>query len=153
MNAPRTAREALIAEAIGDAAQLIERVESLLPALDRTRAALVQADAVLAVQLDALEGRMTAITENAKKRTVEYLARYANTVAARSSEQQIRVMSDAARSLFAREVEPTLQRLAASLQRVAERADRPWERWFVHAATVTTSSVVTWAVTVYVLRP
>ena len=36
MNRPTTAREALVAEAIGDVARLLDRVESLVPLLDRT---------------------------------------------------------------------------------------------------------------------
>ena len=37
MNPPSTAREALIAEALGDVARLIDRVEALTPAMDKAR--------------------------------------------------------------------------------------------------------------------
>ena len=153
MNAPTTAREALIAEAIGDVARLIDRVELLVPALDRARLALAEADAALVARVDALDGRMVAITENAKKKTVEHLARHADAVAVRSTEHQTRVMAEAARAIFAKEVEPVLQRLASSLQRLVEQAERPWARWLVHAATVTASCVVTWAAALFILRP
>lgn len=153
MNGPTSAREALMAEAIGDLARLIDRVELLVPALDRARLALAEADAALVARINALDAGMAAITENAKKKTVEHLARHADAVALRSAEQQTRAMADAARAMFSREVEPALQRLASSLQRLAERADHPWERWLVHAATGTTACVVTWAAALFVLRP
>lgn len=151
MNRPTTAREALVAEAIGDVARLLDRVESLVPLLDRTRLALAEANATLVEQVDALEGRMATITQTAKVKTVEHLARHADAVAMRSTEQQTRAMTEAARAIFGAEVEPALQRLARSLQHLAERVDRPWERWLVHAATVTTSCAVTWAAALYVL--
>ena len=39
-----TAREALIAEALGDVARLIDRLEALRPAMDQARLVLTQAD-------------------------------------------------------------------------------------------------------------
>lgn len=47
MNRPTTTREALIAEALGDMAQLVDRIEALAPAMDETRRALAQASADL----------------------------------------------------------------------------------------------------------
>lgn len=152
MNRPTTAREALLAEALGELVQLTERVELLLPALERTRAALLEADAALLARLDALDGKAAAVGESAKQRALDDIARHADAVARQSAVRQAQAMSAAAGVLFSREVEPRLQRLAASLQRLSQRVERPWERWLIHAATVTTSCVVTGAVMVFVLR-
>jgi hypothetical protein len=152
MNRPTTAREALLAEALGELMQLTERVELLLPALERTRSALVEADATLVARLEALDGQAAAIGERAKQRAIDDLARHADAVARQSAVRQVQAMSAAAGVLFTREVEPRLQRLSLSLQQLGQRVERPWERWLIHAATVTTSSVITGAVTVFVMR-
>jgi hypothetical protein len=152
MNRPTTAREALLAEALGELLQLTERVESLLPALDRTRTALLEADAALLARLEALDSKAVAIGESAKQRAIEDLTRHADAVARQSAVRQAQAMSAAAGVLFTREVEPRLQRLSLSLQQLGQRVERPWESWLIHAATVTTSCVVTGAVTVFVLR-
>ena len=43
MNRPTTAREALVAELIGDVATLLERMESVRPAVNEATQALVEA--------------------------------------------------------------------------------------------------------------
>jgi hypothetical protein len=152
MNRPTTAREALLAEALGELLELTERVESLLPALERTRAALLEADAALLARLEALDSKAVAIGESAKQRAIDDLTRHADAVARQSAVRQAQAMSAAAGVLFTREVEPRMQRLSLSLQQLGQRVERPWERWLIHAATVTTSSVVTGAVMIFVTR-
>jgi predicted PurR-regulated permease PerM len=61
-------------------------------------------------------------------------------------------MSAAAGVIFTREFEPRLQRLAGSLQQLAQSIDQPLERWLIHALTVMTSCVVTVAVMMFLLR-
>lgn len=149
MNRPSTAREALIVEAIGEVAALIDRVDAVAPSIDAARLSLVQASAKLDGQLVAFENRVTAITENAKVQAVQHIASRANQVARSSLDAQTRAMEDAARALFSSEVGPTLQRLIVPLQNLAERCDRPWERWLTHAATAAVASAITWAMAAY----
>ena len=73
MNRPTTAREALIVEALGDVARLLDRIESMTPAMDTTRRALVRANADLGDRVNAFESHMTALTENATLKTVEFV--------------------------------------------------------------------------------
>jgi hypothetical protein len=157
VSGPSTAREALIAEALGQLAELTARVEAVLPALDRARCALIEANAALLGRLETLEGRASDLADGvingAKQRAVEDVARHADAAARQSALRQVQAMNAAAGVLFARELEPRLQRLAASLQRLGERVESPWERWLIHAATVMTSCVVTGAALLYVLRP
>lgn len=152
MNRPTTAREALIVEAIGDVSRLLDRIESLTPAMEGARQALVQAHAELGHRVLAFESRMSAITENAKTKAVEYIARRTDEVARRSIEDQTRSMTEAARALFNTEVGPTLHQLASSLQRLVDRVNRPWELWLTHAATAAVSSAVTSALAVYLMH-
>ena len=153
MNRPSTAREALIAEAIGEVAQLLDRVEALAPAMDEARKSLVQASAELAGQVVALENRIATITQNAKAKTVEHMVRRTDEVARQSLEVQTRAMAEAARAIFNAEVEPTLRRLVMPLQRVAQGVDRRWDRWLMHAATAVAASAATWALAAYLWAP
>jgi len=152
VNQPSTAREALIAEALGDVAQLLDRVEVLVRGVEGARQALAAAGNELVRQLAAVDARMAAISESAKTQAVEHIVRRTNEVAARSLEAQTLAMADAARSLFDREVGATLQRLCVSLQRLVERADRPWEHWATHAATALVTWAAAWGLAWYLFR-
>jgi hypothetical protein len=145
VNRPATVREALIAEAIGEVAGLIERLEAVAPALDASRQALVQAGEEVAGQVVALENRMAGITENAKVQATRHIARRTEEIARSSLETQTRAMEEAARSLFRSEVCPALQRLVAPFQQLADMGTRPLERWLTHAATAAVASSLTWA--------
>jgi hypothetical protein len=146
---PGTAREALIAEAIGDLARLLDRVEALQPAMLEASRALVGAQARLADQLDAIEDRMGAITDRVKVQAVKHILVRTDEAARRSVDTQTRAMAEAAQTLFKVEVEPALQGLAMPLQRLVQKVDRPWEQWLTHAATAGVASVATWALAAY----
>jgi hypothetical protein len=145
MTDPSTAREALIVEAIGDVARLLDRVEALVISTDDSRQAAVDANMALAGQLAAFEHRMASLTENAKMRAMEHIAHRVDGVARQATAAQTQAMTQAARDLFKAEIEQPVQRLTKALLHVIERADRPWEIWLTHAATAVASSAATWA--------
>ena len=148
MNGTSSAREALIAETLGEMVGLLDRVEAVAPALDSSRLALINASTELAGQVTAFEGRMAGITENAKTQAVKHIARRTDEIARVSAQAQTRAMEEAARSLFRTEVGPALQRVAIPLQHLADLAHRgahPWQHWLTHAATAFVASGVTWA--------
>jgi hypothetical protein len=149
MIAPGTAREALIAEAIGDVVALLDRLETVAPSMEASRQALVQARVELAIQVVAFEERMTAITENAKVQAVKHIARRTDEAARSLLDMQTRAMEEAAQTLFRAEVAPALQQLVRPLQHLASRAGHPWACWLTHAATAALASAVTWALSVY----
>ena len=149
MTRPNTMREALIVEAIGEVAALVDRVEAVAPSMDAARQALVQAGVELVGQVVAFESRMTAITENAKVEAVKHVARRTDELARRSVDAQTRAMEGAAQALFRAEVGPALQRIVIPLQHLAARGARPWECWLTHAATAALASAVTWVLAVY----
>jgi uncharacterized protein (DUF885 family) len=153
MSTPTTAREAPVAEAIGDAGRLLDRLEQLLPALERARLALTNADAALLERIGALEARMTSITATTTAATVEHLARQARLMAVRSVESQRMAMAEVARRLFSQEVEPALARLIASLERQTARFARPARQWPWHVATALAASMATWVMALLVMRP
>ena len=148
MNGASSAREALIAETLGEMAALLDRVEAVAPALDASRLALINASTELAGQVTAFESRMAGITENAKMQAVKHIARRTDEITRVSAEAQTRAMEEAARMLFRTEVGPALQRVAMPLQHLADLAHRgahPWQHWLTHAATAAAASAVTWA--------
>ena len=149
MSPPGTAREALIAEAIGDVALLLDRAEVLQPAMLESTQALVEAQAQLARQLADFEGRVAALTEKAKVQAVKHILARTDEAARRSVESQTRAMAEAARTLFKTEIDPALQRLAMPLQHLVQRVDRPWVHWLTHAATAAVASATTWALAAY----
>lgn len=152
MSPPSTAREALIVEAIGEVAALIDRVEALGPALDRSRLSLIHASTELAGHVTAFESRMAGITENAKVQAVKHIARRTDEMARNSLDAQTRAMEEAARLMFRTEVGPAIQRLTMPLQHLAElaqRGARPWERWLTHVATAVVASGLTWALAIW----
>lgn len=147
MSGTGSAREALIAEALGEVAALLDRVEAVGPALDGSRLALVHASAELAGQVTAFESRMAGVTENAKVQAVKHIARRTEEITRVSAEAQARAMEEAARMLFRTEVGPALQRVAMPLQHLADLANRgahPWHHWLTHAATAVVASGLTW---------
>ena len=146
MSNPATAREALLVEAIGDVAKLMHEVEALAPALNDMCAALRQANASLERELAGFEGRMAAITENAKTLTVRHIAARTDEAARRASDQQTRAMADAARIAFGAELGATMQRLQTMLRPLIERQRNRWDTWLTHAAAAGVASVATWVV-------
>lgn len=148
-----TAREALLAEAIGEVARLVERLEAVAPVMDASREALIRSGESIAGQVSSFEARMAGIAENAKVQAVKHIARRTDEVARSSLEAQTRAMEEAARMLFRTELGPALQRLALPLQQltdIARRGARPWQHWLTHAATAVAASALTLALAAWV---
>ena len=143
MTNPSTAREALIADAIGELAKLIRQVEALAPALEQSRQALADAHRGLAAQLLAFEGQVAALTEKAKIQAVQHILARTDEAARRTADAQARAMADAARVALGAEIGATLQRLQAT---AAAPLRSRWEAWLTHGAAAATASAVTWAV-------
>jgi exonuclease VII small subunit len=146
MNRPTNAREALIIEALGDVAHLLDRVESLTSSMEAGRQALEKANSEFENRLSAFETAMSSITHLAKARAVEHIVRRTGEAARQSIETQTRAMNEAARLVFAEQVDPTLGRLTTSLRQLIQQVCRPWDLWLTHAATAAVSAALTWLV-------
>jgi len=148
MTHPSTTREALIVDALGEAAKLIAQVEALAPALDLSRQALADAHCGLAGQLATFESHITALTEKAKVQAVQHILARTDEAARRSADVQARAMADAARVAFGAELGATLQRLQAALARPSEPPRVRWDLWLTHAAAAATAAAVTWTLAI-----
>jgi hypothetical protein len=144
MNAPSTAREALIVEALGDVAALLDRVEALTFSMEAARLALDNAGSELSNRLKDFEAEVSAVTQQVKLKAVEHIARRVGEATNIAIETQTCAMNSAARLAFSAQVDSNLARLISSLQQVLQRVDRPWDLWLTHAATAATSTGVTW---------
>ncbi len=143
-----TAREELMAVAIGQLGELLDRMDTLAPNLDASRMELLITSTDLAKKVEAYSKRMDEITEYAKVQTVKHIARRADEMARGTVDTQTRAMEEAARVVFRNEVGPALQQVTLPLQDVAALARKgahPWEGWLLHAATAVLASVISWA--------
>ncbi len=143
MRSPLTAREALIAEALGEIALLLDRVESVTTSMEASRLVIASATADLDQRLLAFEGGVAQLTDHAKARLVDHIVRRTGEATRESIETQAQAMNAAARLAFSAQVNSELTRLSTTLQRLLRRADGPWERWLTHAATAAASAAVT----------
>lgn len=150
MNGPGSAREALIAEVVGDLARMFDRAEALERSMALSRQALADAHSRLGDQLAAFEAQVTALTERAKVQAVRHIVARTDEAARRSIDQQSRAMADAARAAFDAELGATVHRLHSMLHPLVGRQRRPWERWLAHAAIAVAASSVTWVIAAWV---
>lgn len=100
MNAPRTAREALIAEMLGDLDALLSRVEALPALVAGAEERLSGTAAALDAAGDKYRMAVTAFNEQAKADLSEYFDRKAGEVSSRTVEDQRAAMQEAARMAF-----------------------------------------------------
>lgn len=145
---PSTVREALIVEAIGDVAQLLQQVEALSAALTETNQALLQTSKALQGDATALKRQIVEIAEQAKSHTLKHIVTRADEASRRAVEVQSRAMADAARVAFGAELGAMIQRLQTMLQPLFRQSEPRWECWMTHAAVAAASVAATWVIMV-----
>jgi hypothetical protein len=148
VNDPVAAREALLIEAIGEAANLIESVERLTPEFQEVGREIDRASAGLRDSLAGFEAQVLALTEKAKVQAVKHILARTDEATRRSIDLQGRAMADAARVALGAELGATLQRLQSAIQPLVGRPGRRWEQWLTHAAAAATASAATWTLAV-----
>jgi hypothetical protein len=144
MKPASTAREALIVEAIGEVAALLDRVEALGPAIDKSRQASVKASAQLTVELQAFERRMATVSGTVQEQVIRHVLLQTQEGAKRAQVIQSKAIAEAAQRVFRSEVELGMQHLARAMQAVNATKPSLWEAWLTHATTAAVASAVTW---------
>lgn len=104
MSPPGTAREALLAEALGDLSQVLDRLDAIAPRIEAAGRTLGQASERLERQAQALDQQLTTLTERARVQAVRHIAGRTDELARQSLAQQTRAMEAAAQLVFRREV-------------------------------------------------
>lgn len=153
MNGTSTAREALIAEALGDLALLLDRLEKVGPKVDETRQALQKSSDSISREIARFAPDMQAFTLHAKLETEKYVNRHVEAAIVSAREEQLRVMQEGARDLFKKEVDPVVRQVSAQLHRLAQLAQprpNPWMPWLTHGAAFATGTAMTWLAVVMI---
>ena len=109
---------------------------------DRTLTEMRQAAFMLDTRLEPFRHHLAAEMEKTKHIAVKAFIGQTNQVAAEERVRQSHVMTLAARAILDKELEPRVRKLSETLQRLVDKADRPWEAWLIRAATVATSAVL-----------
>ena len=147
MNGPSTAREALLAETLGELAQLLDRAEGIQAAMTESRRGLSDAHEKLTQQL----AQVTVTIEHAKLQAVKHILVRTEEAGGRSMDARIRAIREAAQAIFRSEIEAATQRLATSLGHMMQRME--WHsRLLEFVATAAVSSALTWLIAAW-LRP
>jgi hypothetical protein len=144
MNGPRTSREALIAEVLGEVDALLVRVEALPQAVAGAEARIVAAVLALRDAGDKYRVAVTAFTEDAKVELTQYLERRATAITSNTAEEQRAAMQETARQAF----QVAACENAATLANASEAAVKAfrgsrWSRLIEHAITAVLASGIT----------
>jgi len=153
MERSSTAREALVAELMGDMAQLLDRIDTLAPAMDNARREMTAAVHELTASVGPFKAHMGEIAEQTKKTSIQNIQGYTKYAAALLLETQTKAMTESARAMFDTEVGPPLRRLAWELEQLAKHVRRPWwEDWFTYGATAIASAICSAMFVLYVVH-
>jgi len=153
MERSSSAREALVAELMGDMAQLLDRIDTLAPAIDNARLEMTAAVHELAASVGPFRAHMGEIAEQTKRTSVQNIQSYTKYAAAMLLEAQTKAMTDSARAMFDTEVGPPLRRLAWELEQLAKHVRRPWwEDWITFGATAMVSAIWSAMLVLYIVH-
>lgn len=120
MNSPRTTREALIAEMLGDLDLLLARVEALPVLVFTAEERLISTVTALDNAGDKYRIAITAFTEQAKTELAEYLDRKTIEVSSKTVEEQRAAIQEAARVAFRSEASDKAANLSMVLGEAAK---------------------------------
>jgi hypothetical protein len=143
VNGTSTAREALIAEALGDLALLLDRMEAVAPALEKSRLALLASSAALARQAPLLEEHHAAAVQKASAAALRHIERRSGEFTRTTIEAQRKAMETAAKNLFIEQLDPQLRLLVEPLQKVRERLKHPAVSMLVYGTAVIMGAALT----------
>jgi hypothetical protein len=136
-----TAREELIAIAVGDQAVLLDRLEALIPLLNETRSSLVDAARELVAKVQPLRSAMHQIAADEQSAAIRYIREQVENTAIHYRRLEIEALQAAGRAVLKDEVGKTLQKAVASLQDlVVETKRREVLRTHVMTAVVSAAS-------------
>jgi hypothetical protein len=145
-----SAREALLAELLGELSGLLDRVDSLIPMLNKTCDGLAEVCATMDARSAQHEARLVALAEAASAHAVKHIARRTDDAGKRTMEAQATAMRAAAQELFRAELSNSLRQLSQTMNYQAARMNSR-HRWWPLAAAAAGAALISSALTMYVL--
>ncbi len=142
---PASARDALIAEALGEVASLLDRVDALAVALDSVASALNEAGASVEAKAAAFDASTAALVDASKRYLVGHIATKTQETIRAAGEAQMQAIREELRSLIRSET--TAPARHGSQTEVAQRGAN-WN-WATHVATAICASLITGVLVVY----
>lgn len=121
MNSASTAREELIAEALGDVGALIDRLEALVPAMDEFGQTAWRAYENLIERINRFDNQVQNTLNEAESEALRRILRHAEDITRQSLETQAMAMKATARELFRTEFDPATARVLAQMQALPQR--------------------------------
>jgi len=143
MKDPRTAREALIAEMLGELDELLRRAEHLPGTIADAEAHLARTIDALNEAGDKYRMAVTAFTEQARTELTGYLQLKAAEVVARTVEEQRAALQEAARAALRHAVRSGIVRHATDEHQASEFSRPGWTWLFAHGLVAVLTSLFT----------
>ncbi len=143
-------REALVVEALGDIAVMLERLEAITPALASTCDAVMSAAESLKTSSVDAESRFTAFTQHAVTHLSTHLARRAEELVRAAVEVEAQALHATGRRILHKELEPPVQRLVRALNDTAHRRLH-WASVAAGAVIALVASAAAWSGAFYLL--
>ena len=116
MNSASTAREALIAEVLGEVGALINRLEALVPAMDDLGQTAWRAHENLIERINRFDNQVQNTLNEAESEALRRILRHAEDITRQSLETQAMAMKTTARELFRTEFDPATARVLTQMQ-------------------------------------
>ena len=150
MAEPRTTREALVAELLGDLDSLLTRVEALPHAIANAQAKLTGSVAGLDSAGDKFRMAVTAFTSEARGELTDFLERKAGEVASRTVDEQRAAIQEAARAAFESAAFDKASQLVIALGQAAKEFRRATlSRLLEHGLIAVVASLLTAGLVLY----
>ena len=141
---PGSAREALIAEAIGELSLVLDRLDGLVPRLAALQQELTDSGQRLTGQLADFEAQVIAITRTARTRLVNHIVGRTEDAVRRARQENSKAFADAARAVLRQELDRAVRH--ENWRQARSRTGPQVPAWLTHAGTALAASVLTWAV-------
>ncbi len=146
MSHPNTTREALLAEAIGDLGQVLDRLERCQVIVEGADKSFVRAALALGQQTNVFQKQLNDLTRAAERDARQRIEALAAQKAEEIAAAQAEAMNKAANQMFADLLRPSMTRLVGPLDQLHQRLDHPWRDWISHALTAASSASWTYVV-------
>jgi DNA-binding transcriptional regulator GbsR (MarR family) len=136
------AEEALIVEALGQAARLVEGVEELTRSVEATCVAMDNAVARLQVDLGSFSSEVELAMNQAEADALAQVRTQAHMGARDTMFSQAESMASAAQQLFSEQTHNDISQVLELSRKVLQRVERPWKGRLTHAATAVASALI-----------